>query len=142
MSKKSNDNSKKASPVINKIEVPKIGRPSIVTQEILDKLEYAYALGCTDEEACLHAGIYPSVLYRYQEKCPEFKEKKALLKRNPVLLAQSVLFEGLKGKSDLALKVLERLHKKYRPKQDTKLESDGFESALQALIKEKTKDEG
>ena len=43
----------------------KVGRPSVMTPEIINKLEQAFSMGCGDLEACLYADLTPSVLYRY-----------------------------------------------------------------------------
>lgn len=66
----------------------KTGRPTKMTDEVIAKLEQAFALGCSDREACLYADIAPSVLYRFQTAHPEFRERKAVLKEKPVLKAR------------------------------------------------------
>ena len=87
------------------------GRPTKMTPETIRKLEQAFSLGCTDLEACLFADIGKSTLYDYQEENPEFAERKARLKENPVLLARKSVVEALEGDPDLALKFLERKKK-------------------------------
>ena len=84
----------------------KNGRPTIFTQEILDKLEYVFALGGTDKEACLYAEVSPAALYKYQEKNPEFVERKEQLKESPVLLARETVVKGLERDSKLAFDYL------------------------------------
>ena len=85
------------------------GRPSIMTPAVIDKLEGAYLLGCTDQEATLVAGISMSTLYNYQEKHPEFVDRKGQLKKNPIMLARGVVVESLKdGDKVGAHKVLDR----------------------------------
>lgn len=64
------------------------GRPTIVTPDTLAKLEYAFSMGLPDEQACLYAGIDASSLYRYQEKNPSFRERKAMLKQNITMRAR------------------------------------------------------
>lgn len=88
-----------------------VGRPSIITKSVLDKLEYAFSLGCTDNEACLHAGINPATLYNYQKDNPEFLERKKLLKEEPVLKARQSVISGFSESPELALKYLERKKK-------------------------------
>jgi hypothetical protein len=82
------------------------GRPLKFTKELLDKLEYAFALGCSDREACLYAGVSPAALYKYQEKHPEFAERKADLKESPVLLARESVNKGIKRDPKLAFAYL------------------------------------
>lgn len=88
-----------------------MARPTVMTDDIIDKLEYAFSLGCSDNEACLHAGIAPATLYKYQEDNPKFTERKHLLKESPILLARQSVLKGLKDNPDLALKFLERRKK-------------------------------
>jgi len=71
------------------------GRPSVITESVLSKLEYAFSLGCSDTEACLYADIGASTLYAYQVEHPEFQERKAELKENPVLKARTTIYENL-----------------------------------------------
>ena len=85
-----------------------MARPTIMKKEIIDKLEEAFLLGCSDSEACLMAGIAPATLYKYQEKHPEFTERKEMLKQKPILLARQTVVRGVQRDPDLALKFLER----------------------------------
>lgn len=86
-----------------------VGRPTIMTPEVIQKLEEAFLMGCTDLEACLAADISKSTLYNYQEAHPEFVDRKAALKENPVYLARGVIIEALKdGDRASAHKVIER----------------------------------
>ena len=78
---------------------------------VLQKLEEAYALDCTDEEACFYADISPAALYAYQKKNPKFLERKHALKQNPVLIARKTVVDKLPGDADLSLKYLERKKK-------------------------------
>lgn len=86
----------------------KEGRPTVMTDETIRKLEEAFALGCTDGEACYYADIAKSTLYLYQSENPKFLERKEALKERPILLARQELIKGLKGSPELALKYLER----------------------------------
>ena len=49
-----------------------VGRPTIMTPQVLQKLELAFSYGCTDDEACFFADIAPATLYNYQKEYPEF----------------------------------------------------------------------
>ena len=71
------------------------GRPTVMTPEIISKLEDAFALGCSDSEACFYAGIGQSTLYSYQEDHPEFVERKEQLKEKPILKARQTIVKGL-----------------------------------------------
>lgn len=82
-----------------------------MTPEVIAKLEEAFAWGCTDREACLWADIAVQTLYLYQEKNPEFIERKASLKETPIMVARKSVVQGMKKDSDLSLKFLERKKK-------------------------------
>lgn len=89
----------------------KLGRPTIFTPEVIDKLEYVFALGGTDLEACLYADISTGALYKYQERNPSFIERKDKLKQSPILAARESVIKGFRRNPDLALKYLERRKK-------------------------------
>lgn len=72
-----------------------MARPIKMTDEVIGKLEEAFAFGCTDLEACRFAGINPDTLYVYCKKTPAFSERKSLLKLDPVLKAKKTLFDSL-----------------------------------------------
>lgn len=72
-----------------------VGRPSVINQSVLLKLEEAFAMGCTDKEACFFAGISPSTLYLYCNEEPEFSERKETLKQNPILKARKTVYDDL-----------------------------------------------
>ena len=82
------------------------GRKPKMTKELVDKLEQAFAFGCTDEEACLYAGIHKQTLYNYQKKNPKFIDRKEQLKNKPVLLARECVVKNIKHDPDLAFKFL------------------------------------
>jgi hypothetical protein len=71
------------------------GRKPVVTDIVLQKLEQAFLMGCTDTEACLFADISPRTLYSYCERNEEFSQRKEVLKQNPVLQARSVVLDAI-----------------------------------------------
>lgn len=71
------------------------GRPSVIDDLVLRKLEYAFAIGSTIEGACIFSGIYPSTYYDFVKKFPKFSETVALLQNNPVMVARQTIFESL-----------------------------------------------
>ncbi len=88
------------------------GRPTIMTPTVVKKLEDAFKLGCSDIEACFAANISKQTLYNYQEKYPEFIDRKSSLKENPTFIARKSVVQGLQSDPHLALKYLERKKKK------------------------------
>lgn len=75
------------------------GRPTIFVPAVIQKLEEAFSLDSTDEEACFHAGVSESALYVYQLEHPEFKERKKALKTKPVLAIRQTVISGIVGRA-------------------------------------------
>lgn len=78
-------------------QTDKYGRKTVMTPSVIVKLEQAFALGCSDLEACYYAGISKSTLYNYQNSTPEFLERKEELKAKPILLARQSVMKGING---------------------------------------------
>lgn len=96
-----------------KSDKSKVGRRRFDGKEenlVVQKLEEAFAWGCSDEEACLYAGISTSALYEYQHIDELFLERKQLLKLRPVLIARKSVVEGLEKNPILAYKYLLKKH--------------------------------
>ena len=82
------------------------GRPTVMTDQAVGKLEEAFSWGCTDREACLHADISLSTLYDYQIANPGFSDRKAALKENPVRLARQSVINAIPRDPKLAFDYL------------------------------------
>lgn len=99
-----------------------MGRPTVMTPEVIAKLEEAFAWGCSDREACLWAGIAEPTLYLYQEKHPEFIDRKAALKDTVILKSRKTVANAVeRGDRDTAKWILER---KKKDEFSTKVEND------------------
>lgn len=85
-----------------------VGRPSAMTPATLAKLEEAFAMGCTDVEACLYADIHLQTLYRYQTDHQDFVERKHKLKETPVLKARLRVVSEVSNDTKAAQWYLER----------------------------------
>ena len=86
-----------------------MARPTVITKEVLSKLDTAFSMGCTDLEACNFADISKATLYRYQEDNEAFRDRKEVLKANPFMLARSVLIDALHdGDVNTAHKMIDR----------------------------------
>lgn len=73
----------------------KVGRPTVMTPDVLQKLNQAFAFGASDSEACFYADIAPSTLYEYCNANPEFSERKEALKLKPILKARETVVKAL-----------------------------------------------
>jgi hypothetical protein len=114
----------------------KVGRPTAMTEETVNKLEHGFTMGFTDAEACLYANISKQTLYDYCKKHPEYTDRKEDLKNNPKLLAKTNLYNALKENKrvDDSKWYLERRDKEFKQKSD--VTSDGKPIPLLSGIKE------
>lgn len=56
------------------------GRPKVMKESVLQKLEEAFSNGASDKEAIFIAGISSATFYSYCQAHPEFLERKEQLK--------------------------------------------------------------
>lgn len=93
-------------------EENKVGRPTVMTEEVIGKLEYGFMKGLTDAQCCNYADIHPSTLYDYCNSHPEFSERKEQLKNSPSVKAKLNIVEAIEeGNTELAKWWLERKEK-------------------------------
>ena len=105
-----------------------IGRPTKMTKETVDKLEYAFSIGCSDLEACVYADICKQTLYTYQSSNKDFLDRKELLKENPALKAREMVYSNITADIDTAKWYLERKKKsEFSPQANVKLTGDANE---------------
>lgn len=113
------------------------GRPKKITKLVLKKLEEAFALGCSDVEACFFADISHQTLYNYQKKNPEFIERKEALKKQPIFKARKGVVDSLgkdpTGKFDLEF--LKSTTDDYNPKKKIEVEDKREDETLNELKK-------
>lgn len=98
----------------------KVGKPTVMTEKVLDQLRQAYLWGATNAEACAHADISERPLYEYLSKNPEFKQKIEQWKLDPILKAKKTIINDL-GDVKNAQWYLER---KQKDEFSTKVEND------------------
>ena len=100
----------------------KVGRPRKITPKILEKLEEAFKLGCTNREACFYADVPESTFYDFLKEYPEYSDKIAMWKDYQKIKARFVVHKALeKGDRDMAKWYLER---KAKDEFNTKIEVD------------------
>jgi hypothetical protein len=92
-----------------KREHKEVGRPSVMTKEVVEKLEWAFRRGFNDEEASFHAGIDKGTLYNYCHDNPDFSTRKEMLKRSLIVRSKELLAESIdSGEVNNAKWLLER----------------------------------
>lgn len=79
------------------------GRPTVVTEEVIAKLEEGFVRGLSDVECCLYSDIAPSTLYEYCKANPEFAERKDELKNAVKMRAKLNIADGITLNKDLSL---------------------------------------
>lgn len=94
---------------------PPKGQLYKATPAVLEKLQQAFAIDATIEEACFYADINPATYYLWKKAKPEQFEKLERLRNTPILAARQAVvssFTGLTPDVQMALKYLERKRKK------------------------------
>ena len=87
------------------------GRPTVMTPETVNKLEQAFLIGCTDQEACFFANISKQTLYDYQAKFPEFVDRKEQLKEAVFYDARNTIAKSVKENPQYAFEFMKRKKK-------------------------------
>lgn len=82
--------------------------PSKLNDIVVGKLEQAFAIDATIEEACFYAGINKDTYYAWKKRFPELSDRLELLRNTPILAARQTLATAVMTDSDMALKYLER----------------------------------
>lgn len=89
-----------------------VGRPTIITEAVVAKLEYGFMRGLNITECCHYADISRNCFYEYLEKNPAFKDRMEELKSHPSTKAKLNITEAIEeGDADLAKWWLERRNK-------------------------------
>lgn len=94
-----------------KVVKPKLdtsGRPTVVTQQVVQKLEHAFAYDSTVEEACLYGGIARATYYNFVKEYPEFLDRIEQLREAAILVLRQTVLAKAEWDADTALKYLER----------------------------------
>jgi len=88
------------------------GRPTVITEDALQKLEHAIEKAMPVAKACQYAGIAESTYYEHLKKDEGFRRKMDEAKHRFSLLARNAIEEAVrKGDANIAIKWLERREK-------------------------------
>ncbi len=109
----------------------RVGRPTVMTDDIVMKLEQAFAIDATVEEACSYADISRNTFYEYLKNNPEYKDRIDELRQRPVLKARQTIVKALET-PQYALEYLRR-KKKAEFSDKTELEHSGKVTISQLL---------
>lgn len=95
-----------------------VGRPTIMTKDVVNKLEEVFAIGGSDEEACFYADISKQTLYNYQKEHPEFVDRKEALKQRPFLKARQTIVKSLEEPEHAKWFLARKLKKEFSERQE------------------------
>ncbi len=109
-----------------------MGRPSVVTPEVIRSLKQAYLIGATHDEAAHYAGIAPSTLYLHMEKNPEFSEQISGWKNEPILKAKRKVVTDIEKDTNTAKWYLERKSPDFKNKTELDVSVSPQEKILEA----------
>lgn len=121
------------------MEEKKPGRPTVMTPEVISKLEDSFLYDMTHDEACLRAGISRSTLGLYLSENPEWRERVELLRNQPFTRARIAWINSFSDESkpnvDAAIKYLERKKKdEFSPRSEvTGKDGEGIEFGVVIL---------
>ncbi len=112
--------------------------------EAIRKLEEAFALDATIDEACFYADISPDTYYRWIKERPELSERFAALRNKPVLAARQTVLKAIQGgDQDIALKYLERKRSdEFSPKVKQEHSGEVKGGGFQIIITQKKNENG
>lgn len=105
----------------------KRGRPSVMTDDVISKVEYAYSIGATDMESALYADISTVTLYKYLKDNPDFANRRNELKRNPILKAKQAVFDSVADGDTVTAKWLleHKASDEYNTRSEVAVTADG-----------------
>lgn len=81
----------------NPLTIRTRGRPTVFSQDTVHKLEQAFAIGCTVEEACSISGVSRSAFYRKQEEDSYFMDRMERSKLFMVVQARHTVFGAIRN---------------------------------------------
>lgn len=90
---------------------PKAGRPSEFTEEVVKKLEEAFAIDATVEEACYYAHISRQSYYNNVKEGTALFDRFKALRERPVLLARQTAVSKITESYGNAMDYLKRKRK-------------------------------
>lgn len=111
-----------------------VWRPTKKTPEVLKKLEEAYRVNCTDEEASAHAGIWLRTLNDWKEQDPEFSQQIQAWKKSYYFSIKNASFQRAQNiKNRDSTDILFKIDKSYSDKVDANVK---WELSLVSIAKQ------
>jgi len=92
--------------------MPKAGRPSVKTEEVIRKIKEVAALDGTIEEMAYYSEVHVGTIYRWMEEDPELKESIQALRQRPILAARQTVIKRMNESYGNAMDYLSRKKQK------------------------------
>lgn len=108
------------------------GRPTVMTETTLGKLEEAFAYDATIEEACFYADINPDTYYRYVKEHPEFSERVKALRQRPILKARQTVVAALNDAKNAQWYLERKVKAEFSPRSE--IEHSGGADPVKVLL--------
>ena len=111
------------------------GRPTVMTPEVIAKIEYCISRGYNDYESFHTAGVSRDAFYDYLKKDVKFADKIQWLRSNTNILSKEIVFEKLLEKDILTAKWL--LERKAKDEYSTRNEltaADGEQLTIKTVF--------
>lgn len=93
-----------------------VGQPTVMTTDVMAKLEVAFKCACDDKTAAKFAGIGYTTLTRFFKRHPEYREMTYAWKSDPIVYAWKCLVEAARNNPIWAERLLDRLDRTGRGK--------------------------
>ena len=108
-----------------------VGRPTVMTSEVIEKIEEELKNGATLQQAAFLAEISLKTLYNYFDSNPDFKERCSLLQNLVSYRARKNIKEKIeKGDIETSKYWLDRKDKDFKPKGDLTSDNEALQPVL------------
>jgi len=78
-----------------KNKLSNVGRPTLYSEEIVNKIESIFKIGGTVEQALSYAGISKETYYNWTEKHPNFLTKMESARAYPDIVAKNIVVDSM-----------------------------------------------
>lgn len=100
-------------------------RPTVMTEETIQKLESIFKIDWTVNEACWYAGISTSIYYDHLKKNIKFSDKMSQAQQYPFILARKWLFKNVQKEDMRAIEsFLKRRDVRYKDKAEVEMDGN------------------
>lgn len=112
------------------------GRPTAITPEVIAKLEQAFAIDATVEEACSYAEVSRDAFYDHLKVNPAFSDRIAELRERPILKARQTIVKHLDNPSQAQWYIERKRRQEFSTRVETDLTTKGEKLDSGADVKE------